>query len=286
MFKIYSKTFNPEVLYVFDHVNIGPTSSQKHTLDFLELTIFLSGESFVVIEDEEHHLQEKTVLVLNPGVSHMEYTTKGMNNSMIHIGLRHFNFPGFQKDFFPLNSTIIQLGNYKDAFFETCDEIIIERNERRPGYELILKALVYKLIIYLFRDDKTTLNEDRLLSTDQKKQKFVNDIRLYIENHYAEDLSLDYIAQHFHTNSSTISRSFKDFFGDTPINYLIDYRLTKAKNNLQTSPEASIKDIAKSVGYDDPLYFSKLFKKRYGQSPTYFVEKSELDDNFKNEKGL
>lgn len=278
MLTIHSKTFNPEVLYVFDTVNSGPASGKKHTHDFFELSIILSGESFYVINDEKHYLVEETVLVLNPGVNHMDYTEEGMKNVQIHIGLRHFNFPGYKRDFLPLESNIIQLGNYKEPFFETCREIILERNDAKPGYELVLKALVYKLIVYLFRDDSTTLSEDQLLIPDKEKQELVNEIQLYIENHYHEDLSLEQIAHEFYTNSTTLSRLFKQFSGDTPINYLINYRLEKAKNLLLSDTSLSIKDVAKSVGYEDSLYFSKLFKKRFGESPTFFAEHTDSTD--------
>lgn len=272
MLKIHSKTFNPEVLYVFDHLNRGPASGKKHSHDFLELTILLSGQSFYTIDDETHALEEETILVFNPGMEHMEYTEVGMENIQIHIGLRHFNFPGYQKDFLPIESHIIQLGDYKEKFFATCQEIIQERNEAKPGYELILKALVFKLIIYLFRDSHTTLSEDQLLVPEQEKQEFVNDIKLYIENHYAQDLTIDHIAHEFYTNPTTLSRSFKKYSGDSPINYLINYRLEKAKTIIETNPALSIKEIAQSVGYDDSLYFSKLFKKRYGESPSFYAE--------------
>jgi len=278
MLKIHSKTFNPEVLYVFDHSNIGPSSGKKHAHDFLELSILLTGETFYEIDDKMHHLQQETILVLNPGVEHKEYAHAGMESSQIHIGLRHFNFSGYQRDFLPLETNIIQLGDYKEKFFDTCQEIIAERNEAKPGYELILKALVFKLIVYLFRDDRTSLSEERLLVSNQEKQEFVNEVKLYIENHYNEELTLDHIAHAFYTNSTTLSRSFKQFAGDTPINYLITYRLEKAKNMIQAHPTLSIKDIAQSVGYSDSLYFSKLFKKQYGVSPSFFAEKDERDE--------
>ena len=278
MLKIHSKTFNPEVLYVFDHLNNGPSSGKKHAHDFLELSILLSGESFYEIDDKTHYLNTETILVLNPGVEHMEYTKEGMENLQIHIGLRHFNFSGYQRDFLPLETNIIQLGDYKDQFFETCHEIISERNEAKPGYELVLKALVFKLIVYLFRDDRTSLSEERLLVSHQEKQKFVNEIKLYIENHYDEELTLDHIAHEFYTNSTTLSRSFKQFAGDTPINYLINYRLEKARNLIQVNPTLSIKDIAQSVGYEDSLYFSKLFKKQFGVSPSFFAENIDINE--------
>ena len=275
MLNIHSKTFNPEILYVFDTLNKGPSSGNRHSHDFFELTILLKGESFYTIEDETHYLVEKTVLVFNPGIEHMEYTKEGMENVQIHIGLRHFNFVGYKRDYFPLESNIIHLENYKESFFDTCEEIIRERNEAKPGYELILKALVYKLIIYLFRDRTTKLNEDQSLILDHEKQELVNEIQLYIENHYSEDLSLEQIAQEFYTSSTTLSRLFKEFSADTPINYLINYRLEKAKNLIIDNPSLSIKEVAQNVGYDDPLYFSKLFKKKFGESPSFYGENDD-----------
>lgn len=275
MLNINSKTFNPEILYVFDTLNTGPSSGSKHSHDFFELTILLKGESFYTIEDETHYLIEKTVLVFNPGIEHKEFTKKGMENVQIHIGLRHFNFSGYKRNFFPLESNIVHLENYKEAFFDTCEEIIRERNEAKPGYELVLKALVYKLIIYLSRDRTTKLNEDQSLSLDYEKQELVNEIQLYIENHYSKDLSLEQIAQEFYTSSTTLSRLFKEFFDDTPINYLINYRLEKAKNLIIENPSLSIKEVAQSVGYEDSLYFSKLFKKKFGESPSFFADNNE-----------
>ena len=71
-----------------------------------------------------------------------------------------------------------------------------------------------------------------------------------------------------------ISKIFKEIMGDSPINYLIKIRLSKAKELLNNS-NTPIKTIAKMIGYNDPYYFSKLFKKYYGISPNKFKEKQK-----------
>lgn len=270
MLTIQSKTFNPEILYVFDAINTGPTSGVEHAHDFFELSILLRGESFYVIENESYYFDEPTILILNPGISHMEYVSENMENQQIHIGLRHFNFPGFERNFIPLSSIIVKLGEYDAEFFNICEEIIQERRQARFGYELILRSLVNKLIIYLLRDDQTTTVHKQLDSEDQEKQRLVNDIKLYIENHYNEDLTLDQIAESFYISTATLSRIFKEFIDDTPINFLIHHRLDKAKSLIVENPDLTIKEVAETIGYKDPLYFSKLFKKHYGESPTFF----------------
>ena len=67
-----------------------------------------------------------------------------------------------------------------------------------------------------------------------------------------------------------ISRLFKNEVGDTPINYLISLRMKEAEQLLLAQPDASVQDIAKSVGYEDAYHFSKVFKKHFGISPSNF----------------
>lgn len=281
MLHIHSKTFNPDVLYVFDAENVGPHYGREHSHDFFELSIIMKGDSFYVIDGETVHLSEKTVLLFNPGVEHFEFSQDGMRNIQIHIGLKHFNLDRFPRNFLPFESKIIHLGQYKDDFFETCEEIILELKERKPGHELIIKSLVYKLIVYLIRDEDTvTINRDLVSDEEEsEKQSFVNDVQLYIENHYADDLTLNHLAESFFTTTATLSRLFKELTGDTPINYLIHYRLEKAKEYLEADQSMTVKEVAHSVGYDDPLYFSKLFKKHYGESPTFYANKNSIKES-------
>ena len=65
-----------------------------------------------------------------------------------------------------------------------------------------------------------------------------------------------------------ISRIFKSEIGDTPIHYLINIRLDRAKELLESGFAGSVQEVAAQVGYDDVYHFSKLFKKRYGIPPS------------------
>ncbi|EUJ44094.1 AraC family transcriptional regulator [Listeria riparia FSL S10-1204] len=64
-----------------------------------------------------------------------------------------------------------------------------------------------------------------------------------------------------------ISKVFKEETGESPINYLIKIRLSRA-HDLLTSQDVTVKEAAKLVGYNDAFYFSKLFKKYYGFPPS------------------
>ena len=275
---IKAKTFNPDVLYVFDADSTGPHSGKNHYHDFFEMTVLLEGESFYKIHGQEQLVKAGTILLFNPGVEHHEYIPEGKSNKQLHIGIRHFTIDRFPRDYFPLDATSVQLSEYHDDFFNICWEMVRERHEGKNGHELILKSLVLKLMVYLLRDKETQPLEDKalLLSEDeQKRQQLVTDIKDYIELNHTKDLTLNQIAKDLFSSPATISRVFKEQLGDTPINYLIRYRLEKAKTMMESSDDISVSEVSRLIGYDDAYYFSKLFKKYYGSSPTNYVKQSK-----------
>ena len=82
------------------------------------------------------------------------------------------------------------------------------------------------------------------------------------------DFSLDQIAENMYLSPFYLSKIFKSETGDTPIHYLINIRMEKARKLLEDNRESSIQEVAAMVGYDDAYHFSKLFKKRYGVAPS------------------
>lgn len=95
------------------------------------------------------------------------------------------------------------------------------------------------------------------------------EILLFINRHYADPLTEQLLAERFNISTSHLRRIFRDAYHVAPISYMIQCRIGEAANLLMKT-EASVSDIAAHVGYDNPLYFSRLFSSRIGQSPTAF----------------
>lgn len=91
----------------------------------------------------------------------------------------------------------------------------------------------------------------------------------YIQQHYAERLSRERIANEAGVSESYLTQVFQNELGVTPWTYLARYRITMACEALLASDE-SISDIAISVGFDDPGYFSKVFRSETGMTPREF----------------
>ena len=90
-----------------------------------------------------------------------------------------------------------------------------------------------------------------------------------IHIHYNERWGIDRLAAVCRVSKSHLFRLFRAAFDKTPLNWLRDYRIAQAKRMLVES-DAPIAVIAGQVGYEDPLYFSRDFKKQTGVSPRAF----------------
>lgn len=98
----------------------------------------------------------------------------------------------------------------------------------------------------------------------------VSEVIHYIEDNYAqEELSLKLLASHVNFSPNHLSMIFSQQTGQTLIRYLTDYRMNRAKELLRCSSKKS-SVISMEVGYKDPHYFSYLFKKTQGMTPTQY----------------
>lgn len=92
----------------------------------------------------------------------------------------------------------------------------------------------------------------------------------FIHVHYAEEITLDTIAKHVNLHPNYLSEMFKRKVGVNFIDYLVNFRIEKAKMWMAKHPELGIGKIAEMVGYANPRYFSSLFAKRTGMKPTEY----------------
>ena len=121
-----------------------------------------------------------------------------------------------------------------------------------------LKDIVSTVIVTMVGELKrrrTTINFD-----------VIEKCKAYIDSHYATDFSLDSVAELFHFNPSYFSTLFKSLSGSSFTDYLLAVRMSHAQELLANRAEKIIAISAK-VGYRDPSYFARVFKRRFGLSP-------------------
>lgn len=102
-----------------------------------------------------------------------------------------------------------------------------------------------------------------------KNQALAEHIRVYLETHYMEDISLQDAAEQLHYSDAYFCRFFKQNFDKSFIMYLSELRIEKAKE-LLADITVNIKEIGQKVGYRDSSYFTKVFKRITGVTPSEY----------------
>ncbi len=98
-------------------------------------------------------------------------------------------------------------------------------------------------------------------------------IKEFIDAYYRDaDLTLGRIALHVNLSQGYVSSVFGKAIGKSVVEYITELRLEKARHILE-SGDSNVNEAAEAVGYTDPYYFSKRFKRRFGVSPSYFVKR-------------
>ena len=97
----------------------------------------------------------------------------------------------------------------------------------------------------------------------------IDNAMLYFSEHYNEDISIEDYAKKHLMSTSWFIRNFKQYTGSTPMQYILSKRIYNAEALLQNE-HYNITEISNIIGYDNPLYFSKIFKKVKGISPSEY----------------
>lgn len=106
---------------------------------------------------------------------------------------------------------------------------------------------------------------------EEQSMSAMNKAKQYIDENYMKELTLDDVSRVVNISSYYFSKVFKEETGENFIDYLTKLRIEAAKKLLKTTNK-SMKEIASEVGYPDPNYFSRNFKKYTGKTPTDYAK--------------
>ncbi|WP_310602030.1 response regulator transcription factor [Anaerosporobacter sp.] len=110
-----------------------------------------------------------------------------------------------------------------------------------------------------------------VVKIEEQSVGVVSQAKRFIDTHYTKDISLDDVSREVDISPYYFSKIFKDETGENFIEYVTNIRIEKAKELLASS-EYSMKEIGCMIGYSDPNYFSRAFKKNVGVTPTEYKE--------------
>ncbi|MBB6673955.1 response regulator transcription factor [Cohnella nanjingensis] len=115
-----------------------------------------------------------------------------------------------------------------------------------------------------------------ILKEARQGNRVVETVKAYIQRHYTEELELQRLADTVYLTPSYLSKLFKTETGETITDYVISIRIERAKEKLLKEPSLKTYEVGESVGYPDPAYFNKVFKKVAGVTPKEYRERVRL----------
>lgn len=150
-----------------------------------------------------------------------------------------------------------------------------------PDYKALFRKIIQELQLcrYGYEDYIASLFNDILLLVDrqqheQKKatgnvQEQIERAAAYFNENYNTKISIDDYAESLHISTNWFIHNFKQYTGMSPAQYILSLRMVNAQSLLERTTY-NIKEISEIVGYENPLYFSRVFKKEIGKSPAQY----------------
>ena len=228
--------------------------------DHYIIHFILHGKGEYILSDEKYDLTKCRAFLVKPG-QRVKYIAGAYNPwKYCWIG-----FAGMQA-----KNLIDKTGFYNSpiSHFNNIDEventILNLQNLQSTQSNLHFLEISYLLKILSHLDMKKENDKH-----NRVQQRHLNTAIQFIEHNYSRHILVDDIARHVGIDRKYLSSIFKKLLNTTTQQYLLNKRLDQATILLSES-NLSIKEISHSLGYYDALLFSKMFKNKYGLSPTLF----------------
>ena len=240
-----------------------PTHRPRGRVDF-QLLYVAAGKGHFYFNGKEHIVPAGNMVLYRPreeqryyyyGADHTEvYWVHFTGNNVTNI-LRQYGF----KD----GEHIVHSGTSLE-YSHIFQQMIRELKECRPHYENACIYRLHLLFILLSR-----LGEKKVRRKTPHMAGQMRTAVNYFHENYCKPISVSDYARDMGLSVSWFTRSFREYTGTSPAQYLISLRISAAQSLLETT-DHNVTEIAELVGYDNPLYFSRLFHKQTGMSPSDF----------------
>ena len=240
-----------------------PTWRPKGRIDY-QLLYIVSGKAHFYFNGTERIVQAGRMVLIPPRVE-QKYEYFGEEKPEVYW----VHFTGsdvkniLRKYEIPMDDPIFYSGA-SSVYSYIFKEMINELQTCRTGYEELLAMYLQQIFLLVQRT-----RQERKPTVTTYIQEEMEYARRYFNEHYNEPISIQEYAESRNMSVCYFQRNFKQLVNHTPMQYLLTIRVNNAASLLETT-DYSMAEIAAIVGYEDPLYFSRVFRKIKGMSPTEY----------------
>lgn len=267
---------------VHDHQN----TPGAHSHEFIELVYVVEGTAGHVFEGQTYMIQTNDIFIINPGEVHTFNVPPGKKLEIINCLFQ----PNIVQDSWLKELGVTQSMDYfyihpflnkKERFhhllnldthhsnivLSLLEGMIYEYNNENACYSSLIRMKLVELLIVLSRiynEKKENIIHSNKVESDNKI--LIQRICGYLARAYDQKISIPSLCNLFNISPRHLNRLFKQETGKTVIEMVHKIRIEKAKQFLRETDHKVI-NVAMRVGYEDPAFFSRLFRKWVGCSP-------------------
>lgn len=267
---------------IMEHILIEENGSgaPPHWHDQLLLMYIVKGEMTVLCRNQKVLGEQGDIIIVNPNEIHsVENAVKGVEYYLLKIDLILLlgKQPDLKQTIYaePLLKNSILFENKvsrDDLTLNIIKNMVKEFREKNEGHELALIGLTYQMLTTLLRKYKKTIPDKTELDMQYRRLNQIKPAIIYMEDHFAEKVTLADLSEIAHLSPIHFSRVFKTVSGFSPMDFLNQLRVQKAAQ-LLVKTDKTIVEIAMDTGFNDGNYFSRFFKKCRNETPSEFREK-------------
>lgn len=230
-----------------------------------EVIYVMEGEADITVDDTEYHLSHKDFILINASRRHSYQVDQKSLIGSLHLPYRLIS-AHVKSDAFFVDINSVTAGNRQDLseIAKILEELFLSGYDSKNIFSLY--RLYYKLmeVITLKFIEKGGNESDRPSGNNR-----LAEIEEYINRNLQQNASLSGLADHLYLSNSYLSKYFKKHFGANFLDYVNDVRISRALSDIRYTNHSMTK-VALNVGFTNLRMFNKVFKAKYGVSPTLY----------------
>ncbi|MDF2921412.1 MAG: hypothetical protein K0R57_326 [Paenibacillaceae bacterium] len=235
--------------------------------DYYKIHYIHSGKGVLRTGGKTYHLRRGQGFLVTPGL--LTFYRADEEDPWTYSWVA---FTGLQVEYYLKRSHLSQeqpvFETDQDEHIQNCFMEMFKATEQGLNKELKLLGAFYSFLSVILDADSA------LAASENVQGHYVEQAMELIEQHYADNLTIEEVASRLKLNRKYLSKIFKDTVGVTPQQYSLQYRMNRACELLR-NPLLSVAQVAEEIGYRDPLLFSRMFKRIMKMPPSQFRKQTE-----------
>lgn len=242
-------------------------TATSHFHEEYELYFLLSGDVTHFVSETTYRIVSGDVVIVSPMVIHRTTAVNSGTRTRVILSFSEDELHDIKRDeagiteFF--DNIVVSCGKNGFAQIEQLlNQMLAE--QKGKNNRVLQRAYLYQLIVMLKRQWEKGANLSKCAQNAVDSR--ISGVIKYINENYADDISLEFLAEKFFVSPAYLSRRFKEVTGFAYIEYLVNLRIKKAAELLEET-QINITETAAAVGFASSNHFCKTFKKILGKSP-------------------